>query len=131
MKPDHKLKILQRLERSSAGPWVAMESNNPEDPYPFICQEGMGEVIARDVFVPEDALLIAHAPTDLRGLLDEVKRLEAALTDCRDAIQCAGEAMLAGILPESAEWLAAAQDIAIEVVGAAPADEDEDEDGAA
>lgn len=80
MTPEQLAEIAARLDAATPGPWVQVKDI---DAYAFrIIPSSIGRPIAMvNILAPDpvsdlhNAALIAHAPTDLRALLDEVERL--------------------------------------------------------
>lgn len=131
MKPQRKAEIRAAAAAATPGPWRTDRTGKTVSG--FTCDIVIAAVAPRQAiyctpeggtFPEADRRFIALSREAVPELLAQVDRLEAALADCRDNIQSAGEAMLDGRLKESADWLVAAQDVAIEAVGPAPADEE-------
>jgi hypothetical protein len=78
--------IRQRLEAATPGPWKADATEND---VPVVCVDGPIPGTATVLFEGDwaeqpDAELIAHAPTDLAFLLDEVTQLTDQLAAAGD-----------------------------------------------
>ena len=101
MSPEQRAAIEQRLAAAMPGPWSWRETAETAavDATYFShwrlqqADNGSARILKADVGFSADADLIAHAPTDMRALLDENARLRASLVRLTD-----GE--LAGCLSE-------------------------------
>lgn len=76
--------IKERLSKATPGKWKPNSNEGYRDRWLFIDQGD--EIYVKDV----DTQLIAHAPTDLRYLLDRVAKFETALKNIVDNTPSAG-----------------------------------------
>lgn len=88
--------IRERAAKATAGPWAAWEDQDGQPHMQGRLMVGVAAGVIPDgdtwiegpdvnnpvaeTYIPEDRVLIAHAPQDLTDLLDEVERLRARLT---------------------------------------------------
>ena len=102
--------IRERAAKATAGPWAAWEDQDGQPHMQGRLMVGVAAGVIPDgdtwiegpdvnnpvaeTYIPEDRVLIAHAPQDLADLLAEVKRLRA-LTTVDDAMVMRGAFALA------------------------------------
>lgn len=86
--PQRRAEIEARLRAATPGPWEAIGFDNKARHIVWVGDDGDEEVGDIGVIRSEDAALIAHAPADLRALLDalaeraaEIKRLRGLLEE--------------------------------------------------
>jgi len=77
---DELQEIEARLHAATEGPWHRGQGYEQEDPghYIYSAQDNIGLIVYADaegIIREVDREFIAHAPSDIRWLLDEVKRL--------------------------------------------------------
>ncbi len=85
MTPERLAEIAARVEAATPGPWFRYRSL---ERHVETIQNPSGWLfVASDKGTRDDAELIAHAPIDLRELVEEVRRLREALESARDHIR--------------------------------------------
>jgi len=111
MTPEQLHAIEDRLNAATPGPWVSVWSEESggltDDPeYPLIHTEDGEPVIQLTYYdghliacLEDDASLIAHAPEDLRVLVEEVRRLQEILKVREELVDAAQKLFLSYDIP--------------------------------
>lgn len=84
MTPEELQEIRERCEAATEGPWTRLDAR--QCCTGFCIEPVLHGSDPDDSLSVADATFIAHARTDIPALLARVRELEAALTDCHQAM---------------------------------------------